>query len=673
MAISFLKKTKTPHFNMKKSTGIYNGTPSPLGCSSKNNRTNFAVFSEHASQMFLGLFDPKNPDFLQEYPLIRTGSVWHIALDDLDRSLSYAFRAEGPCNQIELYHKEKWLADPYAKTIDSSLDWNSSLSRSSPPSVRAPLAIPPPFDWQGVEPPLVPDEQLIIYEAHVRGFTQHPSSKTAQPGTFLGFIEKIPYLKKLGVNAIELMPIFEFDETHCKNIDPSSHQPLPNYWGYNPLHFFAPMRRYAKSDPINECKTMIRELHRHGFLVFLDVVYNHTGEGKEKDYIVHFKGLDNEIYYQVLSSGEYRDATGCGHTVNANHPQVQKLIIDSLRYWAQEMKIDGFRFDLCAALTRGLDGQPMKHAPLIAEIASDPLLSKKKLIAEAWDASRLYLLGHFSNQGPWHEWNGQYRDHVRRFLKGTEHYAGSFATALCGSEPLYGPSNTPLSSINFITSHDGYSLRDLVSYQKKHNLSNGENNHDGSNQNDSWNCGFEGRCQDPSIEELREKQMRNFLLALFLSQGIPMLLMGDEYGHTRLGNNNPYVQDNEINWFLWDQPRSDIVAFTAALIDFRKKHSDFHRKRFLSDQDISWHGLKPHAPDWSPSSRFVAFSFPNFYIAFNAHPTSASVELPKGPWHPLVDTTIDWQNQPLLQPERAAAPLPQTITMQPYSALLLRR
>lgn len=647
---------------------VSDGNPSPLGCSKNEGLCNFAVFSEHAEGMFLGLFAPGENKPLVEYPMHRTGSVWHIALADLNDSFRYAFRAKGAHQDGLLYNPSAWLADPYAKNIDSHTKWNQ---RPSSP-ILATLKEEPSFDWENVEAPLIDRSELIIYEAHVRGFTQHPSSKTSSPGTFSGFLEKILYLKKLGVNAVELMPVFEFDETHCKNVDPKTNQPLPNYWGYNSLHFFVPMKRYACSHSATEFKTLVRELHRNEILVLLDVVYNHTGEGKEKDYYIHFRGLDNKVYYQLLSSGEYRDDTGCGHNVNANHPQVKKFILDSLRYWAEEMHVDGFRFDLCAALIRGKDGKPMEKSPLIEAIEQDPILSKKILIAEAWDASGLYLLGHFSNRGGWHEWNGQYRDHVRRFLKGTDGYAGKFATALSGSEPIYGASKTPLSSINFVTSHDGYSLRDLVSYQHKHNMDNGEKNKDGSDHNDSWNCGIEGLTKDPHIQELREKQMRNFFLALFLSQGLPMLLMGDEYGHTRHGNNNPYVQDNEINWFLWNHSREDIVAFTSALIQFRKDSPHFRRSRFLTKETISWHGHSPGHPDWSKSSRFVAFSQEDFYVAFNADYQPAAATLPEGSWRLLVDTSLSWDKQPLVLGRDTAVAIPTNFSMPPYSAVLLR-
>ena len=323
-------------------------------------------------------------------------------------------------------------------------------------------------------------------------------------------------------------------------------------------------------------------------------------------------------------------------------------------------------------MTRNPDGKTLPHAPLLEAIVQDPILSQKKLICEAWDAAGLYLIGHFASIGPWHEWNGPYRDRVRRFIKGTDGYAGRFATSLCGSEPIYEASKTPLSSLNFITAHDGYCLQDLVSYQEKHNAANEEMNQDGSNQNDSWNCGIEGQTQDAAIKALRERQVRNFLLALFTSQGIPMLLMGDEYGHTRNGNNNPYVQDNELNWFLWDQINHDRVAFTAALIDFRKKNPCFRRTAFLTDKDISWHGHTPHTPDWGPTSRFIAYTQEGFYLAFNAHYAPTDITLPEGSWHALINTANDWKEQPFMHPEKIS-PIPQMFTMQPYSAILLSK
>lgn len=617
------------------------GVPDPLGFSVRENRANFALYSSHAEKVILGLFDVQSR-LIQEFPLSRTGEIWHIGMIDLPSGLSYAYRCEGP--EALCYNPNTWLIDPYGKRIRGK---------------RAEAALPDPFDWQNDRPPQIPLCDLILYEMHVRGFTKHPSSGVAHPGTYLGMIEKIPYLKQLGVNAVELMPIFRFDQTFCKNIHPQTHEKLVNYWGYNPLHFFSPMDWYAVEDPIREFKTLVRELHKEGIEVILDVVYNHTGEEDQKSYRVNFRGIDNPSYYLVDAHGTYLNFSGCGNTLNANHPMVQKLILDSLKYWIEEMHVDGFRFDLASILTRDSKGHPLPHPPILQAIANDPVIRRVKLIAEAWDATGLYQLGYFPKWGPWSEWNGRYRDAARRFLKGTDTKAGPFADALCGSERVYGSSGTPLSSINFITAHDGYTLRDLVTYQQKHNHCNGEGNRDGNNQNDSWNCGHEGPSEDPAIQALRERQMRNFLLTLFLSQGIPMLLMGDEYGHTRHGNNNPYVQDNEINWFLWHESNPKMFSFVSSLIRFRLQHPLLRRTTFLSDSDVDWF------TDWS--SRLVAYRLkgpPSLYLAFNAHFESAQCSLPEGMWRLVVHTEQDWQFH-------EKGDLLSTLQLPPYSSALL--
>jgi isoamylase/glycogen operon protein len=616
---------------------IIAGEPEPLGLTFRADRANFALFSQNATQVILGLFwDGKT----EEIPLNRTGDVWHVALKGaLPKDLSYAFRCFGP--KEKLYNPENWLADPYAKILNDQR--------------KAKVAPLQKFDWQGVQAPQIPLQDLVIYEMHVRGFTKHASSGVSHPGTFLGAIEKIPYLKELGVNAVELMPIFEFDETYKMK------PPLINYWGYNPIHYFALKKMYANADPIAEFQTFVREMHRNGIEVFLDVVYNHTGEGKEKDYAVSFRGIDNEVYYQIDEEGAYRDASGCGNTFNVSHPRVQQLILDSLRYWVEVMHIDGFRFDLAPILTLDTKGQPRTNPPLLEAMAKDPLLRKAKWIAEPWDASGLYQLGSFPNWGPWSEWNGRYRDSVRRFIKGTDGKAGNFATAICGSEPTYRSAKTPLASINFITAHDGFSLRDLVTYQDKHNLANGEANLDGNNQNDNWNCGHEGPTDDPDICALRERQMRNFLLALFTSQGIPMLLMGDEYGHTRQGNNNPFVLDNEINWFLWDEWKQNqkIFQFVKKLIQFRKTHPQLRSTRFLTENDITWH------TKWDQQSRLVAFSFKKnpLFLAFNAHFQPAQIVLPAELWRQVVHTEEDWEFH-------NEGKIVSNITLAPYSSFL---
>jgi isoamylase/glycogen operon protein len=519
-----------------------------------------------------------------------------------------------------------------------------------------------PFDWQSAVRPNLPKEDLVIYELHVRGFTTHPSSKVKCPGTYRGLIEKIPYLKKLGINAIELMPIFEFDECHHR--DPS----LMNYWGYNPVSFFAPKRSYASANPFDEFRTLVRELHKNGIEVILDVVYNHTGEGKLDEPTFCWRGLDNSTYYLIDRAGQYKDYSGCGNTINANHPVTLRLILDSLRFWATEMQVDGFRFDLASILTRGPNGHPMSHPSLLEAIQKDPLLSSVKLISESWDASGLYQLGAFPKWGPWSEWNGRYRDIIRRFIKGTNGKVGLFASALCGSDFLY---KAPTSSINFVTCHDGYTLRDLVTYQRKHNEANGEYNQDGANQNDSWNCGIEGPSSDPTILSLRERQMRNFWLALLLSQGIPMILMGDEYGHTRKGNNNAYVHDNELNWFLWDklEQQKPLFQFVRDLISFRKKYPFLHSARHLNDENILWHGHQPLHANWDYSSRFIAFQTktnPSFYLAFNNSHQPASITLPSASWRLIVNTEDPWEKQHFLSPGPL---LPSQLTLAPYSAL----
>ena len=655
---------------MKRSISTKPGTPNPLGFSLQGTVANFSLFSANASSVVLGLFDQENT---AEIPMNRTGDIWHIGIEPWAESMEYAFHVDGPQDRSKghLFDPQSWLADPVAKFPSTPNQWG--IKRDGKRSRCIPNK---PFDWQGTSKPNIPLTDLIIYEMHVRGFTQHPSSGVSHPGTFLGLIEKIPYLKKLGVNAIELMPIFEFDETHCDNIDPASGKHLVNYWGYNPLYLFAPMRRYASDNAVLEFQTLVRELHRNGMEVILDVVYNHTGEGEKIDYRYHFRGIDNASYYMVDEQGNYRNFTGCGNTFNSNHPAVMKLILESLRYWVQEMQVDGFRFDLAAIHTRGVDGKVMKHPPLLEAIAKDPVLKTVKHIAEAWDAAGLYMVSSFPHFGSWSVWNGKFRDIVRNFIKGTPGTSGRFADVLCGSEFLY-DGYSPLSSINFVTAHDGFTLYDLVSYNSKHNLANGERGQDGNNQNCSWNCGAEGPTNHQEINALRERQLRNFLLALFLAQGIPMLLMGDEYGHTRNGNNNPYVQDNEINWFLWDlqQKKQEMVDFVSNLIGFRKAHPCLRMDRFLNDTDIDWHGIQAHHPNWNHENQLIAYSFKGkdpLYIAFNAGNNPANISLPKGPWIEIVRTDRPW-NAHNFQKLKKEPILSNVLELPSYSAAILTK
>ncbi len=651
---------------------FYPGNPDPLGFSTRGSLANFAVFSRHASKVTLGL---RTGGERKEIALNRTGDVWHIGIERWIEGMEYAYRLEGAADAAKgyLFDPHFWLADPAAEFPSTPLQWGIKEK-----NVWSRCTAKKPFDWQGVPRPRIPLSELVIYEMHIRGFTRHSSSSVSHPGTYLGMIEKIPYLRKLGVNALELMPIFEFDETHCKNLDPNTGAPLVNYWGYNPLCLFAPMRRFAVSDAHLEFKTLVRELHRSGIEVILDVVYNHTGEGKEKDYRFSFRGLDNAVYYMVDEHGNYRDFTGCGNTFNSNHPAVMQLILGSLHYWAQEMQVDGFRFDLAAIHTRGPDGKVMTHPPLLEAIAADPVLRETKLIAEGWDAAGLYMVESFPDFGSrfasWSMWNGKFRDRARQFIKGTDGWAGKFADVLSGSEFLF-HKHSPLTSVNFITAHDGFSLSDLVSYNQKHNLGNGETGRDGNSQNFSWNCGAEGATDAADINALRERQQRNFLLALFLAQGIPMLLMGDEYGHTRHGNNNPYVQDNEINWFLWDvlEKRPEVFDFVSSLIAFRKAHPCLRLARFLTDADVAWHGTEPGKPDWSSHRRFVAYTLnsePPLYIAFNADSQPVRIALPVGQWTEVVRTDRSWDQHNFRNLKQGPL-LPPSLELPPHSSVVL--
>ncbi|NGX54265.1 MAG: hypothetical protein K1000chlam4_00990, partial [Chlamydiae bacterium] len=542
-----------------------------------------------------------------------------------------------------------------------------------------------PFHWEEDAHPNIPMKELIIYEMHVRGFTQDLSSNSSQKGTFLGIIDKIPYLKELGINAVELMPIYEFNERDNVLFHAITGEPLFQYWGYSTVNFFSPMVRYGTGagNLLNEFKTLVKALHANGIEVILDVVYNHTAEGNGDGPTLSFKGFENSVYYMLTPDGHYYNFSGCGNTFNCNNPIVREFIRDSLRYWVKEMHVDGFRFDLASIMTRSPEGAPLDRPPLIEAITEDPILANTKLIAEAWDAGGLYQVGSFPASGEWAEWNGVYRDEARNFIKGADNLAGSFATRIGGSEDLYGKSRTPAQSVNFITAHDGFTLADLVSYNHKHNKENGEKNRDGTNDNHSWNCGAEGATTNKNILALRKRQMRNYHLALMVSQGVPMLLMGDEYGHTKYGNNNSWGHDSRLNWFQWDtlEKNQEFFRFYKMVIAFRKSHPVLFRSKFLQEGDVIWHGKEPDHPDWGPKSRFVAFTLPDpiyhydLYIAFNAfyRPTTIKIPKPHGahPWLQIIDTSKGSPND--FAPEEEAKLLTRhTYTLPAYSAMLLK-
>jgi isoamylase len=652
------------------------GYPQPYGLSFQAGGYNFAIFSKQASNLTLCLFYEENQELFFEKTLDihtnKTGHVWHIHIEKIDVPFLYAYRID-----------EQLLLDPYAKGIYTGRNWNSPQPYFP---LGAPIS-PQSFDWEEIKQPLIPSKDLILYEMHVRGFTFHSSSQVHYPGGFLGVIEKIPYLIDLGVNAIELLPVFEFNESEYQGINPATDERLCQYWGYSTVNFFSPMARYASSnDPklvIFEFKTMVKELHRHGIEVILDVVFNHTAEGGIDGPKLSFKGLENSVYYMLSPEKTYLDFTGCGHTLNVNHPVVIEFILDVLRYWVLEMHVDGFRFDLASIFYRDLNGAPICYSPIVEAFSKDPLLANTKLISEPWDAVGLYHVGSFYPfQERWSEWNGKYRDSIRRFIKGTIGKTGRFATRLCGSQDLYG-NLAPSSSINFVTAHDGFTLRDLVSYNSKHNLENGENNRDGTNNNDSWNCGVEGETDDPEILALRERQMKNFHLALMVSQGIPMILMGDEYGHTKRGNNNTWCQDNELNWFLWNklETNSSFFQYYRFLIHFRRAHPLLRYGTFLSSEDIQWHGQTPFHPEWNSGRSFIAFTLidqtqgRDLFIAFNAGSEEIQIELPLPPKERIWSLVINTGNFPpedFFEEETRPFINDLKQTMRPYSAIMLK-
>ncbi len=646
-----------PHYTPEK------GTPFPLGATYMHNGWNFAVHAQ--SKLLSCVIAPlSNPTDLRSYSLDpaihKTGTVWHLFIPSQEPSIYYAF----------VDTKGHLLYDPYAKYLHAGHIFGHNRYASTQPIAVA--CKENPFDWESDTPPNIKRSELVIYEMHVRGFTHHASSETQYPGTYLGLIEKIDYLKDLGITAVELLPVTEFNESEVA-------LPRCNFWGYSPLSFFAPMQRYASSDsPLeaaNQFKQMVKALHKAGIEVILDLVFNHTGEGNEHGPIKSWKGFAASCYYLKNTHNHFLNYSGCGNTVNCNHPITADMIVGALRHWAVEFHIDGFRFDLASILARDQGGSIIPAPTLIERISKDPVLSHCKLIAEPWDAAGAHQVGSFYQmpwQTPhqWMEWNDDFRTVIRRFIKGTPGYAGRFATKLCGSQDLYGHGGSPLTSINYVTSHDGYTLRDLVTYQQKHNEENGEENRDGMNGNDSWNCGKEGLSTDHKISELRLRQMKNFWLALFLSAGIPMILMGDEYGHTKRGNNNTWCLDTEKNWFLWDEAQQayEFRDFCKKIIRLRKHTPTFCRATFYQPGEVEWHGIQPGVPDWSAESQLVAFSIKDLYVAFNASPHAQKIHLPKlsdkKHWHLFVDT-----GHPA---EQEGKQLHSLINLKSYSACILQ-
>ena len=687
---------------------ISQGTTAPLGASVQKDGVNFSVFSKYAERIELLLFDDAETNtpsqvISLEAPRHRTYHYWHAFVRGLAPGQIYAYRAHGtfaPDRGLR-FDGQKVLLDPYglAVAVPNRYDRNAAgrAGANTSAAMKSVVADPRQYDWEGDTPIRRPFAETVIYELHVRGFTVHPSSglPPSSRGTYAGLLEKIPYLHDLGVTAVELLPIFQFDPQAA----PAGRV---NYWGYQPVSFFAPHHAYSsRRSPIevlDEFRDMVKAFHRAGLEVILDVVFNHTAEGGSDGPTICHRGLANETYYILEPDrSRYADYTGCGNTLNANQPVVRRMIQDSLRYWVTQMHVDGFRFDLASVLARDEDGRPLPNPPVLWDIESDPLLAGTKLIAEPWDSAGLYQVGSFVGDS-WQEWNGRFRDDVRRFVKGDDGSVGGVATRLMGSPDLYGHEEREAEqSIQFVTCHDGFTLNDLVSYNQKHNEANGENNRDGANDNLSWNCGIEGPTDDPGVEALRNRQVKNFLALLFLSTGTPMLLMGDEVRRTQRGNNNAYCQDNEISWFDWTllERHADVHRFVKVLNVFRQRRdivdqaSTSTLRELLRRANIDWHGVTLNQPDWSDHSHSLAFTIRSIGARFlihgmlNAYWEPLSFQLPPVPadgqnaWRRCLDTALstpdDAQNWEDASPISSSTYLVQPRSMAVVATALVER
>lgn len=615
---------------------------------------NFTIHTHGATSCELLLFHRKAEEPYAVIPFpesYKIGFCYSMIVFDLDiEEFEYAYRLDGPYNEKKglRFDKNKILLDPYARAVTGQSQWGHVNNAQHGYRARV---VQSNFDWGNQRHHSIPMEDLIIYELHVRGFTMDESSGVKHHGTFEGLREKIPYLKELGVNAVELMPIFEFDE--MRDVRLIDENELIDFWGYNPVSFFAPNTSYCSSMEYNreglELKTLIKDLHDNGIEVILDVVFNHTAEGNEFGPCFSFKGFDNNIYYMLTPDGHYYNFSGCGNTLNCNHPVVRDMILECLRYWVIEYRVDGFRFDLASILGRNDDGTPLSQPPLLRSLAFDSILGNVKLIAEAWDAGGLYQVGSFPSWKRWAEWNGRYRDDMRRFLKGDDFLAQTAAARITGSPDLYDPAyRGGNASINFLTCHDGFTLYDLYSYNQKHNEANGWGNTDGADDNNSWNCGVEGETDDPAILALRKRLMKNACAVLLCSRGTPMFLSGDEFADTRYGNNNPYCQDNLISWLNWSllKKNKDLFDFFQYMIRFRKDHPVIRKDlepSYLGVPAMSTHGLTPNETNFSGDSHVVCVRFAGYneatqkedlvYLAVNSGWFPVTLTLPELPEH----------------------------------------
>ena len=646
------------------------GKSYPLGATVYPDGVNFSVYSKSSTALELLLFDhvedPRPARVITlDSKAHRTFHYWHVFVAGLKPGQVYGYRVHGPFEPEEghRFDPTKVLLDPYGRAVAVPASYGRQAASGPGPNTKSAMKSvvvdTGTYDWEGDAPLKHPFTRTVIYEMHVGGFTRHPSAGVApeRRGTYSGLIEKIPYLQGLGITAVELLPVFQFDEQEAP-------EGLTNYWGYNPVSFFAPHCGYSSlRDPLgvlDEFRDMVKALHLAGIEVILDVVYNHTAESDETGPTLCFKGLENSVYYILEDDGaRYANYSGTGNTLNANQSMVRRLILDSLHYWVKEMHVDGFRFDLASILSRDEEGRPLASPPILWDIETDPVLAGTKLIAEAWDAAGLYQVGTFIGDR-WKEWNGQFRDDVRSFLRGDKGTVTKLAARFLASPDLYAhEEREPEQSINFVTCHDGFTLNDVVSYNRKHNEANGEGNRDGHNHNLSWNYGVEGPTDDPGIERLRNRQVKNFFTITLLALGVPMLLMGDEARRTQRGNNNAYCQDNDVSWFDWRllAKHADIHRFVQHLIRFRLGLSIFREDRVMSlvqilrQSGLHWHGVKLDWPDWSYHSHSLAFSVQGrrgrFHLILNAYWEPLEFELPSPPpgspggWLRVIDTYLE--------------------------------